>query len=1002
MSPQSWLSRGYRLIALAAGIGLLLAPGVAIAQSIGGTVTDATGAVLPGVTVEARSPALIEQARSVVTEGNGAYLIVALEPGTYSVTFSLAGFRTVVREGIQLRTGFTADVDVQLSVGQVAETVTVSGASPIVDVHTVEQRQVIDRQIIDTIPTGKSFQSYALLVPGMEGSTSFFTSLSQDVGGMSTSQTQRMFIHGGRPEDQQLEINGMDTGDVVLPGANYAYYPDSNFEEVSVDYAGNSAEVETGGVRINMIPREGGNTFRGHFFTTFALKQLQADNIDDALRDRGLTRGVSVKEIWTVNPVVGGPIKKDRLWFFAAHTSQVADILPVDIFFARDPTALVYVPDLSRPASDGTTAREQSINFTLQATKKDKVKLYWTNSGSDKPRTLAGKKLPPLFITPEASISTSARTNTYQASWTRPHTNRLLFEAGASHQPVMYNLLPSAAAVTTLPGVLEASTLTVSRNMSAWFSGATQRISPKRTNAVRAAASYVTGSHNLKFGMNTIYLYTLTHNDADNNWINVNTFFGQPFRANFRTPGTATNEGRSYGIFAQEQWRVERLTINAGLRFDYNKQWYPDQVVPASTWQPQDFFIPGQTAVIWKDLQPRLGVALDLFRNGRTALKASVTRSGQRDGATWASMLNPGLNNTLQSRAWTDFNGDGYPQGDPLNPAPNGELTNPNTNLAFGRPIVTTFYDDDWRFGWGKRRSNWEFSTSVQHQLVSGVSLDVGYFRRVWVNFNEVDNRAIGPNDFDTFSLVVPADPRLAGRGGTSLTFVDLKPTAIRLPDEIRTSSNNFGGESQTWNGFDVGISARMSGLMLQGGLSTGKTSMDYCDLQSQLPERLPARAAALGVVSAGDTLPTEYCRRGTNWLTQVKLIGSYTLPYGVQVAGTLQSQPGPERAAIYRFSSSDIVAALGRPATQFAGGLSVNVLEPGTVYGGRFEQVDFRVTKIIGLGGTVRLRAMFDLYNVLNANSVTLEQYAVGPAYLSPQAILPGRLGKFAFQLDF
>src|SRR5262249_33635121 len=339
---------------LATGIvGPLLAPGVATAQSIGGTVSDTTGAVLPGVTVEARSPALIEQVRSAVTDGGGQYLIVALEPGTYTVAFSLGGFRTVVREGIQLRTGFTANVDAQLSVGAVEETVTVSGASPIVDIHNVEQRQVIDRQIIETIPTGKSFQSYALLVPGMEGSNSFFTSLSQDVGGMSTGQTQRMFIHGGRAEDQQLEINGMDTGDVVLPGANYAYYPDSNFEEVSVDYAGNSAEVETGGVRINMIPREGGNTWRGHFFSTFALKRLQADNIDQALRDRGLSRGVSVKEIWLVNPVLGGPIKKDRLWFFAAHTSQVADILPVDIFFARDPTALVYVPDLNRPASDG-------------------------------------------------------------------------------------------------------------------------------------------------------------------------------------------------------------------------------------------------------------------------------------------------------------------------------------------------------------------------------------------------------------------------------------------------------------------------------------------------------------------------------------------------------------------------------------------------------------------------------------------------------------------------
>lgn len=997
-----------RVIVLAGvALALLLAPGIAHAQRIGGTVTDATGAVLPGVTVEARSPALIEQVRSVVTDGSGQYLIVALEPGSYSVTFSLTGFRAVVREGIQIRTGFTANVDVQLSVGAVAETVTVSGATPIVDIHTIEQRQVIDRQIIDTIPTGKSFQSYALLVPGMGGGNSFFTSLSQDVGGMSTGQTQRMFIHGGKDQDQQLEINGLDTGDVVLPGANYSFFPDGNFEEVSVDYAGNSAEVETGGVRINMIPREGGNRFRGHFFTTFTFPDLQADNVDQELRDRGLTRGVSVEEVWTVNPAVGGPIVKDRLWFFAAHTTQIADILPADIFFARDPTALVYVPDLSRPASDRTTAREQSVNLTLQATGKDKAKLYWTNSATDKPRTLAGKKLPPLFITPEAAISTEARTNTYQAVWVRPHTNRLLFEAAYSHQPVGYSLLPTDVAVTTLPGVLEATTLTASRNMSPWFSGATQRLSPKRTDSVRAAASYVTGSHNLKFGMNAVYLRTRTENQSENNWINVNTFAGRAFRANFRTPGTATNEARTLGVFGQEQWRVERVTVNAGVRFDYNREWYPDQVLPASIWQPQDFSISGQTAVIWKDVQPRLGVAVDLFGNGRTALKASATRAGQRDAANWAAALNPGLSNTLQSRAWTDFDSDGFPDGNPLDPAPNGELTSANTNLAFGRPIVTTFFDEDWRYGWGQRRSNWELSGSVQHQLGAGVSVDVAYFRRMYANFSEIDNRAVGTNDFDRFSLTVPTDARLGSSAGRVLGFFDLKPTSVRLPDEIRTSADDFGGERETWRGLDFGINARMRGLMLQGGLSTGRTSIDYCDLQSQLPERLAATTATGSVTRAaaaggGDTVPNDYCRRGTNWLTQVKLIGSYMLPYGIQVAGTLQSQPGPERAAIYRFSAAELVAALGRPATLFPGGLSTNVIEPGTVYGDRFNQVDLRFTKIIKLPSALQLRAMFDLFNVFNANSVTLEQYAVGPTYLAPQAILPGRLAKFAFQLDF
>ena len=145
---------------------LALAPATAAAQQIGGTVTDATGAVLPGVTVEARSPALIEQVRTAVTDGNGQYLIVALETGAYTVTYRLPGFGVVVREGIELNSGFAATVDVQLAVGELAETITVSDTRPAVDIQNVVQRAVMDREVIDSIPTGKSLASYGLLVPG--------------------------------------------------------------------------------------------------------------------------------------------------------------------------------------------------------------------------------------------------------------------------------------------------------------------------------------------------------------------------------------------------------------------------------------------------------------------------------------------------------------------------------------------------------------------------------------------------------------------------------------------------------------------------------------------------------------------------------------------------------------------------------------------------------------------------------------------------------------------
>ena len=307
---------------------LLLLPAAAGAQQIGGTVTDTTGGVLPGVTVEARSDALIEGVRSAVTDGNGQYLIVALAVGSYDITFSLPGFGTVLREGVELSSGFTANIDIQLGVGDIAETITVSGATPVVDIQNVEQRAIMDREVIDSIPTGKSFQSYALLVPGMSGHDSYLTSLSQDQGGITGQTLQRLAIHGGNQEDQQLEINGMDVGDSLTQGANYSVFPDSNFEELAFNYSGSPAEIESGGVRINMIPREGRNDWSGHFFTTFAFQALNADNIagdTDLLAQNPSLTPTLIDEVWTVNPVVGGPLVRDRVWFFATHTSQKAD-----------------------------------------------------------------------------------------------------------------------------------------------------------------------------------------------------------------------------------------------------------------------------------------------------------------------------------------------------------------------------------------------------------------------------------------------------------------------------------------------------------------------------------------------------------------------------------------------------------------------------------------------------------------------------------------------------
>ena len=987
------------------GIAVLI-PGVASAQRIGGTVTDTTAGVLPGVTVEAESPSLIERVRTATTDGNGQYLIVALEPGTYTVRYILPGFSTVVREGIQLNTGFTATVDIELPVGSVEETVTVSGASPIVDIQNVEQRAVFDREIVDSIPTGKSFQSYALLVPGMgaAGSSTYGTSLTQDAGGLTTQIWQRVAIHGGTANDMQTEVNGLDVGDSGVQGANLSVWPDTNLEEISVEYSANSAEIETGGVRINMIPKEGSNQFAGAFFTTFSFKDLHADNLDDELRAQGLESGTIMDEVWTVNPSLGGAIIQDKLWFFAAHTTQRANVQAAGTFHAVDPTAFMFEPDLSRPAIDDTLVREQSVNLTYQMTSKDKVKLMWSNSTTDRPHYIQGNTLLSVFLAPEAALKQAIRTNTYQATWVRPQTNRLLFEAGASHQPVSFRMRWTENADPYIPGILDAPDLIAHRNGGGLF-GWTHRHRFYTHDAVRGSMSYVTGSHNIKVGFTTTLMDESVENKSFT-WTDYLTLNGGPFRASFRMPTfTKVFVKPNLGIYAQEQWTLDRLTVNAGVRLDYYKSGYHDQTRSVAVWNPVEDFVPGMTAVTWKDMQPRLGVAYDLRGDGRTALKASLGRYGERSQADFARELNPITSNIRQQRSWADgarcidpevcIPGDGIVQGDPFNFAPNGELTNANTNPAWGTPAITEFFDQDWAFGWGNRPGNWEMSVSIQQELLPRLSVDVGYFRRAFHNLSIEDNRAVGAADYDQFSVTVPTDSRLPGGGGYSLNAVDINPNSIRVADRIRTSVDNFGGQGRTWNGLDFTIDTRLENLLLQGGFSTGRTSLDYCALQGELPEALPAINPRGADISA-----LEYCDVTGSWVTDVKLLGSYTLPYDIQVAGTFQSQPGPERGAEVTFRNPDIVPSLGRPHTD--GGVAIDVLEPGTVFGERMNQFDFRLTKIISLGGGTRLRAMFDIFNVFNSNPVTIEEYGYGANYLRPLVIIPGRLAKFAFQIDF
>jgi hypothetical protein len=974
--------------ALAAALCALLTPALANAQAIAGTVTDSSGAVVPGVTVEARSPALIEQVRTVVTDAAGLYSIVQLVPGVYTVSFTLPGFATIVREGIVLTTGFTADVDAQLRVGAVGETITVTGSTPIVDVQNVAQQRVATRDVMDSVPVAKTFQSLGVLIPGITtaGQTG---AVPQDVAGQSGNNHMNLAIHGGRQGDQHMHVDGMSVEVFTREDGSAMWFSDTNYQEYVFDYSANSPEVETGGVRVNMIPREGGNRFSGGAFYNVATQGMQSSNIDDDLRSRGLRDANRVEELWNFSVNVGGPVKRNRLWFFLTHSRFAADTYEAGVYFNRDARARTYVPDLDRQGVREGNAFQQSLRLTWQATPRNKITAYWMNGEQCHCFWLIGAQGANVLM-PDATSRAIFGDQLYQATWTSPVTNRLLLEAAVGSNPQVYDWNQQPFAAVDLPGILEQAGPIVYRNkLSQQLHHYAQTL-----RTFRGSVAYVTGSHAAKVGFTMIRgSQSNVYDNTQGPRMSFTTLNGAPVGVTFYAYPNNQIESTlpNLGIYGQDQWRLNRVTVNAGVRFDFFRNSYPDQFQPPSTYVLTPRTVEGQTVVSWRDLSPRVGASYDLFGNGKTAIKGSASRYVLREGVGYAAAVNPARNNATVNRGWTDLNNNFFPDGDPRNPAANGEL-GLSTNLNFGQPILNTFYDEQWAFGFGNRPANWEFSAGLQHELRPGFGVNVGYFRRIFTNFELQDNRAVGSADYSPYCVTAPVDPRLPEGGGYELCgLFDLVPTKVGQIDRISTGTKQFGTtQKEHWNGFDFTANARIEGVLLQGGVSTGKRSSDYCAVRAALPENTATTGAS----------PTNlFCNTETPFLTQIKLLGSYTLPYDIQVSGTLQSVNGPEILANVVYTSDQVQRSLGR-ALSGARTVSINVVEPGTLYGTRWNQVDLRVTKLLRVRGA-RLKAMFDLYNALNDNTVLRQQNTFVPNWQQPLAIMPARLAKIAFQFD-
>ena len=1011
------------LVALALILGV---PTAAVGQpSIGGLVKNPAGEVLPGVLVEASSPALIENTRSAVTDGNGRYRIEDLRPGTYKVRFTLAGWVPYEQDGVELSGSLTATVNAQLGIPGLTEQITVTADNPVVDVHAPRREVTLTGEVVKSVPTIRSYNALVALIPGVVSS----------VNDVVTSTVATSFpIHGGRTNEGRLLLDGLTVGSPPSGNSATSYVVDVGDAQEVTFAAGGLGEVETAGLVMNIIPKAGGNITRGSLFASGTGEHLQSNNLTAELERQGLV-ATPLKKVYDFSGTLGGPIARNRAWYFVnGHTG--GNTKPsANVYYnlnAGDPAKWLYAPDAARREYSDRTFDNASARVTWQLTPRNKVGAFWDAQALC--RTCTGATpggSEPTRITPEAVGVLGRSLHVTQATWVSPVSTTVLLEAAFTGTYFgVGNFEREPNPTRDLIRVAEqcASGCALNGNIPGLVYRS-QDFSVAHTGSYlwKGSVSYVTGTHSVKVG------YQHTFMTDDRTWMTNNQ--NLTYRFNNGLPNQLTqsispwvNNTRAGwdGVFVQEQWTHDRVTLQGALRFDRARSWFPEQQEGPSRFLPTPMVIPETRGVdSYKDITPRLGAAVDLFGNGRTALKINFGKYLEGVGVTGNyANTNPTLRMPQTTsvfgtagvtRSWIDTNGNFAPDCDLRSPvaqdlrSSGGDLCGVMSNTDFGKNMLTNAFDQGVLNGWGVRPSDWTLGVSLEHRIFSRASASVTYSRRSFHQFFAVDNLLLTPSDFTPFSVTAPVDPRLPDGGGYTITgLYDVVLEKAGQVSNLVTDSAKYGRWIQYFNGLDVAINVRAERFTFVAGTSTGQTVSDNCDARAQLPElsttTTGTSAFGAGLNNSVVTPVSPYCRVAYGVLTQFKGLSSYLVPkIEVQVAATFQSKPGAMLAANYAISNDVVASALGRNLSGNAQNVTVNLVPPGTMYGDRLNELDLRFAKLLKLGGS-RSTIGLEVYNAFNSSAVLAYNTAYVPngPWLQPMAIMTPRLFKITFGIDF
>jgi hypothetical protein len=762
------------------------------------------------------------------------------------LTFKLEGFQTIRREGVSLSASFTATINIEMGAASVSESVTVSGESPLVDVRTNVSDRSINQALLENVPNARGIFAVVSLVPGIAIN-------SPDVGGSQTHQSPRLSLHGSVDQDVSWNFDGLDvTGNVGNGGYNVTYYNQGVQEEVSVQSKGLPAETGGGGIYVNIVTKDGGNTFKGSLYSSYTGQSLQSRNVSAEQAALGLRAPAGVEKLVDVNPVYGGPLVKDRLWFVGSWRYWRNNRF----------VASTFTPD-GNQALDPQLLTNYSGKLTAQVSAAHRFSFFmdWDEKRRPSRRDLTSSY---QFVSPEAAKFQVQGGPVLSARWTSTIRPNLLFEGGFSalmidwtldQQPgIVATALPrNDIALSTLTGSLETSSLDQARN--------------RTLTAIGTWFPTWKGSHNLKFGIQ--YNHAPYHNEYKSGGLDLTAKFqnNAPNSVSvWNTPTQLSSHIVDMGAFVQDSWTIKsRLTLNVGTRIERYVGTIEAQDAPAGTFVGARRSDPISDVPSWNSIVPRLAVVYALTGDSKTAIKANVSKYMQKLGISFLNTVNP-MRLTSESRSWVDANGDNFPQLTEIG-ASRGTLTQG----------VSVRLDPDL-----SRPYQWEGNVTIERQITKTIGMTVGYFRRQYYNSYATVNQALSDADYTPVTIASPLTAQ-------PFTVYNQTTASVGRFDNV---VKNFDELGVTYNGVEVTFDKRFANkFALFGGYTYGVGKQ--CTSASTNPND---RINTCGYNSYDSP-------------NIANLSGVYELPGGVQFSGHYQFKTGQPQTRTFTVTRTQVPA---------------------------------------------------------------------------------------------